>query len=250
MRCLLFILCIFFLSLHPKAQDLHALLKQADSLEAIPSEKAALDKFKSALKLDPLNLYALVKCSELCSRVGAREADNRSRDSYYQAAIIYAQTALKLHPENDEANVVMGLAVGRTVLIKSGKEKIRAVKEIKMYADNALKINPNNFKAWHIIGKWNYEVSNLSFVERAATKVFYGGLPNASLKASINAYEKARSLSPAFLLNFLELANAYHRNNEDEKAITILKTLLTLPSKTEDDPRIKVNASDLIKKWQ
>jgi tetratricopeptide (TPR) repeat protein len=184
------------------AQDINTVIKEADHLEAIPDEKAAFQKFRDVLKIQPINLYALTKCSELCSRIGYREKDSKSRDNYYNAAIIYAQTALKVSPLNDEANVAMAIAVGRTVLIKSGKEKIRSVKDIKRYADIALKTNPNNFKAWHILGKWNYEVSNLNMIERSATIIFYGGLPDASLKNAIADYEKAKALSPSIILNW------------------------------------------------
>ena len=232
-----------------RSQDVVAIIKEADRLEAIPDEKAAFTKFKMVLKYDPSNLYALTKCSELCSRIGAREKDHVIRDSYYEAAVIYARNALKLHPHSDEANVAMGIAIGRTTLVKSGKEKIAAAKEIKLYAENALKVNPSNFKAWHILGKWNYEVSNLNLMERTATKVFYGGLPGASLKNSIYAYEKARELNSRFLLNYLELAKAYKRHGDLEKAKSLLRTLLPLPSQTEDDPRIKKEAAALLLKW-
>jgi tetratricopeptide (TPR) repeat protein len=241
---------LFFSGINGISQDINVLIKEADRLEAIPNEKEALHKFKEALKLQPVNLYALSKCSELCSRIAAREPDVRSRNSYNEAAIIYAKTALKLYPNSDEANVAMGIAVGRTLLTKSGKEKIAMVKDIKVYADIAIKINPNNFKAWHILGKWNYEVSNLSMLERAATRIFYGGLPAASLKSSIAAYEKARALNPNFSLNYLELAKAYKKNNDKAKAVSLLKIMIPLPVQTEDDPRIKKEAVSLIKNWE
>jgi len=250
MRFLLIISFLLSSFISVKSQDIASLIREADRLESIPDEKAAFSKFKLILKLEPENLYALSKCSELCSRIGNRQPDPRSRDSYYEAAIIYARNALKLYPNSDEAHVVMGIAIGRTSLVKNGKEKIAAVKEIKQYAETALKINPNNFKAWHIIGKWNYEVSNLNLMERAATKVFYGGLPNASIKNSISAYEKARILKPTFLLNYLELAKVYKKNNEKQKGIAMLKVLLSLPSYTEDDPRIKKETATLLKNWQ
>lgn len=247
----LFLLLLPLFSVAPAAaQDFSALVKEADGLEAVPNEKAAFAKFKEALKLQPTNLYVLTKCSELCSRIGNREKSTAVRDSYYVLAVSYAKTALQHYPNDDEANVAMAIAVGRTVLVKSGKEKISAVKDIKRYADIALKANIKNFKAWHIIGKWHYEVSNLSGMEKAATKVFYGGLPNASLKESIKAYELAKTLSPGFILNYLELAKAYKRNGEKSKAIPLLKTLQTLPSKTEDDPRIKAEAAKLLKELE
>lgn len=231
------------------AQDFNAIIKEADRLEALPNEKAALAQFKEALKLQPQNVHVLTKCSELCSRIGNREKNTASRDSYYAAAQTYARTALHYQPHNDEANVAMAIAIGRVALLKSGKEKISAVKDIKRYADLALKANNRNFKAWHIIGKWHYEVSNLNMMERAATKVFFGGLPPATLKESIRAYEFAKGLNPGFMLNYLELAKAYERNEEKSKALALLKIIPTLSNKTEDDPRIKAEAASLLKKW-
>lgn len=254
MVILRFLCSIIFLSSSisvAHAQDFNHAIRIADSLEAIPNEKAALHEFKIALKLQPANLYALTKCSELCSRIAGRETSTQSKDSYNQAAITYAQVALKIYPNSDDANVAIAIAIGRTLLKKSGKEKVAIIKEIKQYVDAAIKINPNNFKAWHILGKWNYEIYNLSMVERAWAKVFYGGVPaNASLKNSIAAYEKARSINPNFALNYLELARAYHKDDEDEKALPLLKKLLTLPIQTEDDPRIKNEATGLIKSWE
>ena len=232
------------------AQDINAVIKEGDRLEAIPDEKAAFLKFKEALKIQPTNLHALTKCSELCSRIGGREKLNKKlRDDYYTTAIIYAKIALRLYPDNDEANVTMAIAVGKTILLKSGKEKISAVKQLKEYAEKAISENPNNFKAWHILGRWNYEVSNLNAIERAGAKIMYGGLPSASLKMAIKCYEKAKVLSPSFAYNYLELAKAYKRNDEKSNAIAQLKTLLTLKNQSEDDPRIKTEAAELLKSW-
>lgn len=246
-------LCCFmifpFAGIFPQ-QDLGSIIKEADRLEAIPNEKAALHEFKEVLKIQPTNLYALTKCSELCSRIAGREPTPKSKDSYNEAAIIYARTALKLYPNSDEANVAIAIAIGRTMLKKTGKEKIAMAKEIKQYADMALKINPNNFKAWHILGKWNYEIASIPSVERTIAKVFFGGVPDASLKNAIAAYERARAINPNFALNYLELAKAYHKNDNTQKAIPLLKIILTLPVQTEDDPRIKKEAAVLIKNWE
>ncbi len=232
------------------AQDYNAAIKEADRLEAIPDEKAALSKFKEALKFQPTSLYALAKCSELYCRVGGRERSTKVRDEYYATAQVYAKTAIKLYPNSDEANVAMAFSIAKTLMLKSGKEKITAVKELKSYGDRAVTENSRNFKAWHVLGKWNYEVSSLSAIERTAVKIIYGGLPSASLSNSIMYYEKAKSLAPNFTLNYLELAKAYNKNEEKAKALTQLNYLLAIKNQTEDDPRIKAEAQTLIKKWK
>ncbi len=231
------------------AQNFDSTFQAGLHYETSLNEKLALVKFIDALKIKPLNLAALYKCSELCSRIGHRESNTNSRDKYFQSALSYATIAYNHYPNNDEANVAMSIALGRIALTKSGKDKISKVKQIKKYAENAVRLNPNNAKAWHIIGKWNYEVSNLSMIESAATNLFYGGLPAASLKASIEAYEKAKKINPYFCLNYLELAKAYYRNDERNKAISTLKLISAIAITTEDDIKIKKEAAELLRKW-
>jgi tetratricopeptide (TPR) repeat protein len=250
MKLFSFCLVFIFSCMQVIAQDYASLLAEADRLEAIPQEKAALLKFKEALKLQPTSLYALTKCSELCCRVGGRETNTKVRDDYYATAQVYAKTALKLYPNSDEANVAMAFSIAKSLLLKSGREKVVAVKELKSYGEKAVTENSRNFKAWHVLGKWHYEVSGLNALERAGAKIMYGGLPPASLKNSIMYYEKARSLAPNFTLNYLELAKAYHRNDETQKAITLLRQLLIIKTHTEDDPRIKKEAEGLMAKWR
>ena len=240
-----FLLCPF---LHAFSQDVNALIREGDKLEALPDESAALHKFREVLKIQPLNLYSLNKCSELCSRIGKRQSNISAREDYYHAAKTYAGIALKVNPNDGEANCVMAMALGRSSMGKTGKEKIENAREVKNYIDISLKNDPRNFKAWHILGRWHYEVTNLNLVERAAVRILYGGLPHASLKESIHAFEKARAIQPGFLLNYLEMAKAYEQDGQKKWAIIYLNTLLVLPNQTEDDPAIKELARKMLAK--
>ncbi|MEP7163672.1 MAG: hypothetical protein ABI741_03205 [Ferruginibacter sp.] len=248
------LLFVFSLILYPffytVAQDVNSLLKEAEKLEAIPNEIAAFHKFREVLKIQPLNIYALNKCSELCSRIGKRQTITKVREDYYFAAKTYAGIALKINPNNSDANCAMAMVLGRGSMAKSGREKIENAKEVKKYVDLALKNDPQNFKAWHILGRWHYELNNLNLLERAAVKVLYGGMPAASLKESINAFEKARAIEPRFVLNYFEMARAYKQNDQKQKAIAYLNFMLTLPNQTEDDPAIKEQGRKLLADWK
>ncbi len=232
------------------AQDIGAMIKEADRLENIPDEKAAFAKFKEVLKLQPVNIYVLNKCSELCSRIGQRQSNPKMIEDYYAAAKTYAGIALKISPDNAESNCVMAIALGRSSMNSSGKDKINYVKEIKKHVDAAIKKDPSNFKAWHVLGRWHYEINNLNSFERMAVKIFFGGLPEASLKESIAAFEKAQSITGGFILNYFEMAKAYKKDNQTEKAIALLTKMLSVPNQTEDDPTIKENGKKLIKEWK
>ncbi|MEO6733592.1 MAG: hypothetical protein ABIN01_20385 [Ferruginibacter sp.] len=232
------------------AQDIAALIKEANRLEAVPNEKAALTKFKEVLKAQPANSYVLNKCSELCSRIGKRQTNPKLVEDYYTAAKTYASIALKINPQNSESNCVMAIALGRTSLNKSGKEKINSAKEIKKYVDAAIKNDHRNFKAWHVLGRWHYEISNLNGFERTAVRIFYGGLPEATLTLSLYAFEKAQTITDGFILNYFEMAKAYKKNNQTAKAVALLSKMLTVPNQTEDDPFIKEDGRKLINEWR
>lgn len=248
--CLLLLFPLFSLLQLP-AQDIHAVIKEADRLEAIPSEMAALNKFKEALKFEPENIYVLSKCSELCSRIGSREAGNPAkRDEWFKLAHGFATLAIKANASSDQANVVMAMILGKSTLTKSGKEKLKNARAIKKHLDVALQTNPNNYLAWHILGRWNYELSNVSAIERAGAKVFYGGVPDGTLKNAISSFEKARSIQPYFILNCLSLGMAYHKDGQKAKAIGLLKALQAFPNKTEDDAKHKQDALKLMKSWE
>ncbi|MEO5892356.1 MAG: hypothetical protein ABIQ31_19060 [Ferruginibacter sp.] len=249
MKFLLLSLLMPFLLQLPM-QDIGALIKEADRLESLPNEKAAFAKFKEVLKIQPVNSYALNKCSELCSRIGKRQANSKLTEDYYSAARTYAGIALRANPNNSESNCVMAIALGRSSLNKSGKEKIANAKEVKKYVDAAIKNDPQNFKAWHVLGRWNYEICMLNGFERAAVKVFYGGLPAASLKESIAAFERAQAITDGFILNYFEMAKAYKMNDQQDKAIAALTKMLTMPNQTEDDPVIKESGRKLLNQWR
>lgn len=240
----------FFLFTKLPAQDILVLTGTANKMELMMDENGAFNKFKEILKIQPANIYALNKCSELCSRIGKRQSNKKIINDYYDAAKAYASTALKLDPKNAEANCVMAIALGRSSLNKSGKEKIATAKEIKKHVDIALKNDPQNFKAWHVLGRWNYELSNLNFIERTAAKLLYGSIPLGSVQEAIFAFEKANSITNGFILNHLELAKAYYKNDETSKAITTINTMLLLPNHTQDDAAIKIEGKMLLKDYQ
>lgn len=231
-------------------QTADELVDQAKTLEKQMKEAPALDLYRDVLKIEPENIAALTGASELCSREGYRQKDKEEKLKNYNDARTYAEQAVKLAPENADANYVMAVAMGRQALIGGAKEKVAASKEVKRYAELAIKFNPNYAKAYHVLGKWNYEVANLNVLEKGAAKVLFGGLPDGSLQQAIQNYEKCRKLDPSIILNYLELAKAYKENDEQEKCIDVLKKAVGLRNVYQDDAGIKAECRKMLEGLQ
>jgi tetratricopeptide (TPR) repeat protein len=244
------VLLLLILPFKNNAQDLNTLLKEAQQLEASFKESEALQKYLDVLRYQPNNLPALTKASELYSIVGKHQASKDKQKEYFRNAKTYAQKALQVNSNSSEANVAMALAMGRMAMIASGEDKIRAVRDVKAYSEKSIQLDPNNFKGYHVLAKWHYEVSDLNAVEKWLVKVTYEALPKASLDDAIRYYEKSRQLNPSFLLNYLELARCWHRKNNNKKAIEMLEAMLKLPNKIADDANIKKKGKKLMEEWK
>ncbi|MBO9728187.1 MAG: tetratricopeptide repeat protein [Chitinophaga sp.] len=229
-----------------KAQSVSEMVEEARQLEKQMKESEAFEKDKDILKIQPTELDALNQASQLCSRIGNRQKSKDDKVNYFNMAKSYAQQALKVNPNSPDANLSMAIAMGRMALISGAKDKVAASKDVKKYAELAIKFNPSLAQAYHVLGKWNFEVANLNAFERGAAKMLFGGLPDGSLQNAINNYEKCRQLDPAFLLNYYELARAYKENDQQDKAIEVLKKALTLRNIVYDDATTKMDCKKML----
>jgi tetratricopeptide (TPR) repeat protein len=248
-KILFYYLLLLWMPFLCAAQDVSALQKEAERLEPVSEERAYL-KYQEILNLQPENIAALCKSSELCTSIGRRQELKEKKILYFKAARRYAELALRINPNSSEANFVMSIAIGRMANVSSTKEKIAMAGDIKKYAELSIKCDPNNYKPYHVLARWHYDVSDLSSLERGFAKIFYGTVPTASLQLAIYNYEKCRSLVPDFKVNYLELAKCYHRNDEKQKAIDMLKKAIIMPNKLQDDVRVTEDAKTLLKKWE
>ena len=243
-------LFLLILPFENNAQDINTLLRDAQQLESAFKEPEALQKYLDVIRYQPSNITALIKISELYSILGKHQGTKDKQKEYYRNARVYAQKALNVNGNSSDANVVMALAMGRMALISSGDDKIKAIKDVKSYSEKSVQLDPNNFKGYHVLAKWHYEVSDLNSVEKWLVKVAYEALPKASLEDAIKYFEKSRQLNPSFLLNYLELAKAWHRKENNKKAREFLEIMLKMPNKMGEDGTIKAKGKKLLEEYK
>ena len=243
------LLSLAMLTVH--SQDINVLLKEADNLEKQQKESDALDKFKLILGLEPANIKALVKSAELNISLSNRQADKISKRLYVETAFSFAKRAFLADSMLADPNYAMAMVSGKMTDIETENKKIVAyVKDVKYYTEKSLSINSNHAKANYTLGKWHYEMANLSGIKKAAVKLFYGGLPAGNLESAIQYMEKCKTLEPYFVTNYLDLAKAYKDNRQPAKAIEVLNRLVKLPTRTTDDVALKAEGAKLLASLQ
>lgn len=233
------------------SQDVNVLLKEADNLEKTQKEADALEKYKQVLLQDAVNLKALVKSAELNVALGNRQAEKNAKRLYYETALAFANRAFNADSSQADASYAMAMASGKMTDVETENKKVVAyVRDIKRYADKALALNPNHAKANYTMGKWNYEMANLSGLKKAAVKLLYGGLPEGTLELAIQYMEKCKMLEPYFAANYLDLAKAYKDDHKPAQAIDVLSKLVKLPTRTSEDVLLKAEGAKLLQSMQ
>ncbi len=231
------------------AQDVEPLFQQAAQAEKDLKEADALVRYKEVLSVQPENVRALCKAAELTARIGNRQKDGKQRLTTFTEARQYATTALKTKPDA-ETNYVLADIAAKMATVTSGKEKAHELREQKNYTDTALIMNANHAKALYLQGKWNFDIANLNAAEKTAVRVLFGGMPRASVMDAIKSFEKARTADPLLLVAYLDLAKAYIKNHQTDKAIEVLNRLVKLPPKTGDDETYKAEGRTLLASLQ
>ena len=236
---------VFTFSLH--AQDVNVLMKEASNYEKQLNETEAYKRYSQVADLDPKNITALVKCTEINCALGARQKDENQKASYYNTAYTFAQKAYAADSTNADANYAMALTSYKLAEVADENKQIFAyARQTKFYVDNALAANPNNAKANYVKGKWNFDMLNVSWTKRAASKTIKGGLPKGDIDSAIVYMEKCRALDMYYVKNYLDLAKAYQYKNRAEKELEVLNKLVKLPNRTPDDAAYKAEGQKML----
>ena len=123
-------------------------------------------------------------------------------------------------------------------------------KLVRQEAEAAVRLDPKNDYAWHVLGRWNYEIANFNSLLRALAQAIYGQLPNASNEKAIDYFSRAIALQPRRVAHHLELARAYLALGDKEKARDEINRGISLPSVEKEDEENKARARATLKQLQ
>lgn len=232
-----------------KQAQIDELMKAAQSLRDKNNEAASIPKYEAVLKLDPGHYEALHSVSLMYSRVGNRfgNEDQAKKVEFFNKAKTYAEKAMQANPTDAEGQFVMAVAMGRMALISDAKGRVAASKDIKKYAEAAIRYNSKHAGAWDILGRWNIKVANLNFAEKAAANLLFGGVPEgASNENAISCFNNALTYKPNYILYLYDLATAYYQVKNTTKAKEYLNKVISQAPVTEDDPGIQKEAKMML----
>lgn len=220
-----------------QTESIEALIADGKKLESIYKEKEALQKFETALLKDPNNVEALYRASMLLSKEGERQSNKEAKKPYFEKAKTYSQKAIKLNEKEPEAHFTYAVALGRLSLLADSEERLKNAKLIKQEAERTIQLDPSHAGGYHILGRLNREIANMSPIKVMAAKALYDGVPEGcTFEKAEKFFQKAIELKPGYILYYYDAALNYDYWDKQDMAKNLLEKALKLPMKTPDDP--------------
>jgi tetratricopeptide (TPR) repeat protein len=247
---LFFFFYFFLVSSFLFPQSLEELLKQGDAyLDSEFNLTKAMDAYQKADALSPNNWEVDWRLSRTYVYSAEQMPDKTSEQkdaqlAEYQKAYDLADKAVKFAPDKSITYLRRGIANGKIALFKGVFSVASVVNAVRDDCEKAVSLgNGGNYTqalAHYVLARTNAKVSEKWAPARAIL-----GLGWADIDKAIDEYNIAIKLYPNYRMFYLDLAKAYIREDEYDKAKEMLKKTIESPKREFNDDSALTEARDL-----
>ena len=235
------------LSVISASADFDELVKNGDACDAKFQCDQALTYYLPAEKLKPENPALLVKISRQYALRMSDLPKDADKIASGRKALAYAERAVAAAPDECDGHLSVAICLGKLTPFLGNKEMIEASRKIKVSAEKAVKLNPKNDYAWHLLGRWHQSLANIGGATRLLASIIYDGIPAASNDTAVDCFNKAIALNPKRLVHVVELGRTYAMMGKKAEAKKLLASGLAMPNKEKDDPETKQRGKATLK---
>jgi tetratricopeptide (TPR) repeat protein len=208
----------------------------------------ALLLYLSAEKIEPKNPDLLVRIARQYRYLMTDATDPQEKLRLGHVALDYSERAAACGPKDCDAQLAPAITLGKMLPYMPTKEQVSASPKIKESVDKALAIDPHNDNAWHILGRWNRVLAEISSAKRFLAGIIYGQLPKGSIDEAEHDMKKAIAINPHRLMHYIELGRIYAQMGRKDEAREFINKGLAMPETEKDDPETKARGRETLAK--
>ena len=101
--------------------------------------------------------------------------------------------ALEIAPSLAKANHWYAVIIGKKGVLEGTKQKIINSYEVEKYCLRAIELDPYYDGSHHVMGRWHYNVADLSWIERNIASLVYATPPEGTFGEAAEYFKSAIS---------------------------------------------------------
>jgi tetratricopeptide (TPR) repeat protein len=173
-RFLTVVFTLLLVSIGLAAESAEDLIDKGKAFEKKFQANDALPLYLSAEKMDPKNPDLLVRIARQYRYLMTDASDTKEKLRLGHIALDYSTRAAACGPKDCDAQLAPAITLGKMLPYMPTKEQVSASPRIKESAEKALAIDPKDDTAWHILGRWNRVLAEISSGKRFLASLIYG----------------------------------------------------------------------------
>ncbi|MXQ88619.1 hypothetical protein E5288_WYG003810 [Bos mutus] len=229
-------------------EDVMPLLQQADELHQ-GSEQGKREGFQLLLNNKLVHgsrqdfLWRLARAySDMCELT--EEASEKR--SYALSGKEEAEVALEKGNENAECHQWYAVLCGQLAEHEGIQRRIQSGFSFKEHVDKAIALKPENPMAHFLLGRWCYQVSHLSWLEKKTATALSESPLGATVQDALSSFLKAEELQPGFSkAGRIYICKCYKELGKNPEAKEWMKLALELPNVTKEDSAFQKDLEEL-----
>lgn len=228
------------------AQGFGDLIDQADAKHDDDAYSATYELLQQAEQLEPDNFEVVWRLARAHFDFSDNSEDETVISDNFYKGLDYAKKALELDDSRAESHKWYGILIGKVGELEGTKQKILNSYEVKDHTLKAIELDPEDDGNFHVMGRWHYTLSDLSWFERKIAGLIYATPPEASFEEAAEYFKKAIALEPTDIRNHLWLGNTYVVLDKNELAKQEYNAALAITAENDSDRKLQKEAQELL----
>ena len=228
-------------------------IKKGDYYYSRFDNRNAVMYYQKAYRADKNSYYSIFKLTRSYNDLGEELymlKNDDGAEKYIKKGADLSAVLVKKFPDSSLSYTLEAMCLGNLSLFGSTKKKIQLSSEVFSDANKAIKMNPNDFLPYTILGIYYRQVAGLSWFDKLIAGAIYGKIHKGSYQESIEMFDKSLKLDPNVISTEYNLYKTYEKLNNKKMEIECLEKLLKLPVTNFRDkyliPRAKKNLAELL----
>ena len=245
MKFITFIILLISVSLVAVAP---AELEKTDALHDASEYKTEVVQLEELLVEFPEDVEILWRLAQVHFDIADQTEDEEVHKAHFYPGFEVAKKAVLIDPNSARANHWYATLIGKIGMLEGTKQKIINSYDVEEYGLKAIELDPSYDGSLHLLGRWHYELADLSWVERTVAKIVYETPPKASFEESVKFYKKAIEAKEDEVRHYLWIGKALLKLKDKEEAKKYLKIATEMTPLDDSDKLMQKEVKEILRK--
>lgn len=221
-------------------------INDVDYLESIQDYDAEFEMINKLYKDNPENASILWRLARAYFNQAEQTTDQDTKNELYYEGYDQSKNALALDSGLARSNHWYAVFHGQIGLIEGTKQKIINSYDILNYGQRAIELDDTYGGTYHLLGRLNYELDNLSWIERNIASLIYETPPVGTFEQAEKYFNHAIRIEPDEIRHWLWLGKTHIKLDNIKQAKFCFTQISSLESKDQKDMLMLSESKDLL----